>query len=150
MVILSTCGHGIAHGAMATKFRNGEYEAEKSQEYPEEIPPWPQLVAFVALFWFPLLKASMPKVNTYLVALFACLVTYAPILAGGLKKELGFGYVQTVVSIAFHVSELTLPSSEKNSREYATLPMAGILPVCVSYVEALMCSSSYFNFKAFG
>jgi hypothetical protein len=142
MVILSTCGHGIAHGLMAVKFREGRYEEDKGQEF-RDVPPWSQLLAFIAFFWFPLLKASMPRVNSIVVAFCAFVATYLPILAGGLRKELNFGYIQTVVSIAFHMSELSLSSTEKNRREYMTLPLAGLLPVLVAWNEAMFCSAYF-------
>ena len=140
MVILSTLGHGIAHGAMAQRARSDGWQ---QHEEVREIPSWPQLFAFVALFWLPLLKASMPRVNSFLVAIAAFLAAYLPILAGGLKRELNFGWIQTVVSIAFHCSELSLSSAEKNRREYMTLPLAGLLPVLVSWNEALFCSAYF-------
>ena len=139
MVILSTLGHGFAHGKMAAEGRSDGWEHEGIRE----IPPWPHLIAFIALFWLPLLKASMPRVNTFLVAIAAFLATYLPILAGGLKKELNFAWIQTVVSIAFHCSELSLPPGEKNRREYMTLPLAGLLPVLVAWNEALFCSAYF-------
>jgi len=142
MVILGTVGHGIAHGFMAVKFRDGRYEEEKTQEM-QEIPPWPQLLAFCGLFWFPLLKASMPKINSAMVALCAAIVTYGPILAGGMKKQLGFAYVQTVISIAFHLSQLTLPAKEKQCREYMTLPIFFFFPVLTAWNEALFCSAYF-------
>jgi hypothetical protein len=141
MVILGTLGHGFAHGAMAAKFRDGTYQVEQSEQM--EIPPFWQLVMFIVLFWFPLLKASMPKLDNVSVLVLSVVVTYGPILAGGLKKELGFAYIQTILSMAFHFSQLTLPPNEKQRREYMTLPVAALPPVLVSWNEAFFCSSFF-------
>lgn len=138
MIILSTIGHGMAHGGMAAKFRDGRYETENTESVPE-VPPLPQLLAFCVIFWFPLLKAAMPKVNSMLVVFFSMVVTFGPYLAGGMKKQLGFAYVQTIISIAFHISQLSLPLEEKRRREYMTMPMAGIIPVFLAWQEALFC-----------
>jgi hypothetical protein len=146
MLILGTLGHGLAHGIMAAKFRDGSYETEKMEE-AVDFPPWPQLLAFCALFWFPLLKASMPKMNSAIVAFLAVIVTYGPTFAGGMKKQLGFAYIQTVLSIAFHLSQLTLKAEEKQRREYMTLPLSAIFPVLVAFNEAMFCSS---YFRALG
>jgi hypothetical protein len=145
MIVLSTLGHGLAHGGMAAKFRNGQREAQNAFAVPE-VPPTSQLLAFCGIFWFPLLKAAMPKVKTTLVAMFAVFVTFGPILAGGMKKQLGFAYVQTIISIAFHFSQLSLPSNEKQRREYMTMPMSGILPVLVAWNEALFCTAYFQSF----
>lgn len=144
MVIVSTLGHGMAHGGMSAKFRDGTYEAALSGDVEEEIPAWWQIVLFCAVFWFPLLKAAMPKVSSQYVFGVALAVTYGPLLlAGGLKKELRFGYVQTIVSIAFHTSQLMLSPDEKNHREYMTLPIASILPVVTAWNEALFCTAYF-------
>jgi hypothetical protein len=142
MVILSTLGHGFAHGGMAAKFREGRYEAENTQDTPE-VPPWPKLLAFCGLFWFPLLKAAMPRMNSILVALFALTATFGPVLAGGMRKQLGFAYIQTVVSIAFHISQMCLPDKDKQVREYMTMPLTGVLPVIVAWNEAILCSAYF-------
>jgi hypothetical protein len=145
MVIMGTVGHGVAHFAMAMKFRDGSYYEESQQEQQQEIPPFYQLVVFCFLFWFPLLKASMPKMNAKIVALLSLIVTYGPIVIGGgmMKKQLGFAYVQTVISIAFHISQLRLSRTEKSQREYMTLPLSAMLPVLTSWNEALGCEAYF-------
>lgn len=140
MMIVSTTAHGLAHGGMAVQFREGNYEKDNTENEPE-IPPWPKQLVFCGLFWFPLLKASMPKLNSLVVAGVALIATFGPVLAGGLRKQLGFAYIQTIVSIAFHMSQLTLPAEEKRTRQYMTLPITGIVPVIVAWNEALFCSS---------
>lgn len=142
MLILSTVGHGVAHGGMAAKLRDGRHETENTFVMPE-VPPFPQLLAFCGIFWFPLLKAAMPKMKTGLVAFFAVLVTFGPVLAGGIQKQLSFAYVQTIISVAFHLSQLSLSSNEKQRREYMTMPMSGIIPVLVAWNEALLCTAYF-------
>mmetsp|Transcript_12552 Transcript_12552/g.23455 ORF Transcript_12552/g.23455 Transcript_12552/m.23455 type:complete len:298 (-) Transcript_12552:137-1030(-) len=143
MVILGTLGHGLAHGAMAVKLRDGTYGTDSTTMEGDEIPPLWQLLLFCALFWFPLLKASMPKLSSYAVAALAWAVTYGPVLAGGLKKELGFPYTQTVLSVAFHISQLMLSTEEKQRREYMTLPITAMLPVLTAWNEALFCTAYF-------
>jgi hypothetical protein len=138
-VILGTLGHGFAHGAMAAKFRSGEELEEKPK------PQLWQLVAFSAIFWFPLLKASLMKVSNAKVALLSALVTY-----GGrfLKEQYGFAYVQTVLSVAYHTSQLLLPVNEKENREYLTLPLlVAVPPLITAWNEALFCGA---YFKSLG
>eukprot|EP00584_Thalassiosira_punctigera_P007126 CAMPEP_0172534142 /NCGR_PEP_ID=MMETSP1067-20121228/6612_1 /TAXON_ID=265564 ORGANISM="Thalassiosira punctigera, Strain Tpunct2005C2" /NCGR_SAMPLE_ID=MMETSP1067 /ASSEMBLY_ACC=CAM_ASM_000444 /LENGTH=290 /DNA_ID=CAMNT_0013318893 /DNA_START=16 /DNA_END=888 /DNA_ORIENTATION=- len=152
MVILGTLGHGIAHGAMAMKFRDGSYEEEKARGVAEgareETLTFVQMALFCGLFWFPLLKASMFKINSAIVAVIAMAVTFLPEYAGGIKKELGFAYVQTVLAVAFNLSQLLgLSPEEKMRREYAMMPLLGAIPLLVAWNEALFCGS---YFKAAG
>ncbi|KAG7360045.1 hypothetical protein IV203_035143 [Nitzschia inconspicua] len=142
MIILSTLGHGFAHGGMAAKLRKRRDEQENIEDTPEGVT-WPMLLAFCGLFWFPLLKAAMPKMNSILVALFALMATCGPVLGGGLKKQLGFAYIQTIVSIAFHISQLSLPTKEKKAREYMTMAMTGVIPMITAWVEAFLCSAFF-------
>ncbi|KAG7353888.1 hypothetical protein IV203_003243 [Nitzschia inconspicua] len=142
MIILSTLGHGFAHGGMAAKLRKGRDEQENIEDTPEEAT-WPMLLAFCGLFWFPLLKAAMPKMNSILVALFALMSTFGPVLGGGLKKQLGFAYIQTIVSIALHISQLSLPTEEKKAREYMTMAMTGVIPMITAWIEALFCGAFF-------
>jgi hypothetical protein len=146
MVIMSTVGHGIAHGQMALKFRQHDELQEEGGDGENDLStaPFWQVVAFVCCFWFPLLKASLHKVPSWIVMLVAVTVTC---IHGSMPKEFSFGYVQTVVSMAFHTSQLMLPSSEKSHREYATLPLSGALPLITAWNEALFCNA---YFKAAG
>lgn len=143
MVIMSTLGHGIAHGVEAVKFRDGRYEKEKALEDVEETPSFFFLVLFCAFFWFPLLKASMHNINSFKVAMIAVAVSWGPSFLGGLKKEIGFPYVQTVINFAFHFSQLALSSKEKQQREYMMRPVVSLIPFLVSCNEALFCSSYF-------
>jgi hypothetical protein len=139
-VILGTLGHGFAHGAMAATFRSGKDVVEETRK-----PQLWQLVAFCALFWFPLLKASLMKVSNVKVALLAVLVT-----CGGnfMKAQYGFAYVQTVLSVAYHTSQLFLPAKEKEHREYLTLPLSvAVPPLLIAWNEALFCGA---YFKSIG
>merc|ERR1712224_703847 len=90
---------------------------------------------------FPLLQASMPKMKKRHVLLVAGAAVY---LMQGLKKELSFGYVQTVLSIAFHVSQLCFGTlEEKHQREYMTMPLSAILPIITAWNELLFCSAYF-------
>mmetsp|Transcript_23742 Transcript_23742/g.51307 ORF Transcript_23742/g.51307 Transcript_23742/m.51307 type:complete len:334 (-) Transcript_23742:93-1094(-) len=142
MIIMGTLGHGIAHGVEAIKFRDGRYEEEKALE-DVETPSFSFLVLFWAFFWFPLLKATMGNINSFKVAMIAVAVNWGPGFAGGLKKELGFPYVQTVINVAFHLSQLALSSKEKQQREYMMLSLVNLIPCLVSWNEALFCSSYF-------
>jgi hypothetical protein len=150
MVIASTVGHGLAHGAMAQSFRSGGDDSDGSiRNTPQglqDVPLW-QSMAFCAFFWFPLLKASLAKVSYPRVAVLAVLVTYGPMLVeGGLPKEHGFAYVQTVVTLAFHTSQLLLDSKEKQRREYFSMPLiAALPPMITSWNEALGCNAYFRN-----
>lgn len=136
-VIAATLGHGIAHGAMAVGLRDGSYHQQIDDE---EAPPMWKIMVFCAVFWFPLLKASLPKLKNTEVAFLAVIVTYG---MGFVKKELGFAYVQTIVNVAFHASQLMLTTDEKNRREYVTMPLAGVLPIVVAWNEILFCDSYF-------
>jgi len=149
MVVLSTVGHGAAHGQMAMNLRTdtgsnstdvGNDESSLSSENELATAPMWQIAAFICLFWFPLLKASLNKVNSGAVALVAIVVTC---IHGMMPKQFSFGYVQTVVSIAFHTSQLLLSSNEKNCREYATLAMTASIPVLTAWNEALFCTAYF-------
>lgn len=148
MVIASTLGHGLAHGAMAQHLRDAADGGTNNSSSPqglEDVPLW-QSLAFCFFFWFPLLKASLAKVSYSKVAVLAVVVTYGPMLMGGLPKEHAFAYVQTVVTISFHTSQLMLDSKEKERREYWTLPLiAALPPIITSWNEALGCNAYFRN-----
>ncbi|VEU35799.1 unnamed protein product [Pseudo-nitzschia multistriata] len=145
-LVASTVGHGVAHGVMAKELREriagGMAEAASaaadSNGGGESGPkPW-QLAGFCVGFWFPLLGAALPGLRHG--TLFLCAVA-ATCGNAVVRKELAFGYVQTVVNVAFAASQLLLPPDQKNEREYALLPLAGVLPIVVSWAEALCCDS---------
>jgi len=139
--IVATLGHGIAHGAMAVKFRDGSYHQQIDDEEANAVtPPMWQMIARCAVFWFPLLKASMPKLKNIHVSFLAVIVTYG---RGFVKKELEFAYVQTIVNVALHGSQLMLATDEKYRREYMTLPLAGVLPIVMAWNEILFCESYF-------
>lgn len=137
MVIVGTLGHGLAHGFMARSFRMG-----LEKQTPPDRELW-QYILFAIVFWFPLLKASLYEFASWKVACVAAAVTY---LGMSLKDEHGFAYVQTILAIAFHSSQLL--STNKNFREYLTLPLFGALPpLIVAWNEALFCEA---YFKSLG
>lgn len=136
-VIASTIGHGVAHGVQAHYIRSG-IAVEDDDDPFAVIPLW-QMAGFCAIFWFPLLKATMPKVSSWMVAVLAVAVT-----AGQreVRYQHGFTYVQTVVTITFHVSQLLLEANEKETREYLTQPLfAAMLPMLTAWNEALGCTA---------
>ena len=138
-VIASTVGHGMAHGAMAVQLRNGSYHQQEGAYPLDDVPYW-QLAAGCVFFWFPLLKAGLNKMSNYHVGILAALATY-----GGLfvKRELGFPYVQSVINLGFHVSQLMLSREEKDLRPYMTTPLNNIAPTVVAYSEFLFCDSFF-------
>lgn len=142
MVIASTVAHGLAHGAMAQNFRNSELSGFGSQEL-EDVPSWKTLATCV-FFWFPLLKAALQQLSNRTVAILAVVATYGPSLVGEIPVQHQFAYVQTVVTVAFHTSQLLLNSEEKQRREYVTLPLiAAIPPIVTSWNEALACTAYF-------
>ena len=134
----STLGHGIVHGAMAVKFRDGSYDPDGGAE--QIVPTLGQKLVGCAIFWFPLLKATLPKMKGHHVAVLSAMATYGNDFV---KHELGFAYVQTIVNVAFHASQLMLSPEEKNSREYMMLPLMGILPLVVAWNEVLFCDAFF-------
>jgi len=143
-LIMATLGHGFAHGAMAIKLRDGSYHqlmdgnSDTVEEHP--VPATWQLLCFGAIFWFPLLKGVLPKMNIKHVAILSAVATYGQCFV---KKELSFSYVQTIVNIAFHISQLTLPLDDKICREYMMMPLANVLPIIVAWNEILFCDSFF-------
>lgn len=138
-VIASTLGHGAAHGAMATGFRDGSYQENKDSNTVPEPVLWQQ-VAFCAMFWFPLLKGVNQKMSNFYLAILAVMATYGNYFV---KTELGFPYVQTVINVSFHISQLMLPLDEKSSRFYMRIPLANVLPLLVAWSEALFCDAFF-------
>jgi len=146
-VILGTLGHGFAHGAMATKFRDGGDGDAASADNDEgaglatDRPELWKIVGFAALFWFPLLKASLMSVSSAKVALLSAVVTYGSLW---IRDVYGFAYVNTVLSIAFHLSQLLLDREEKQNRQYLTLPLfVAIPPLLTAWNEALFCDAYF-------
>ena len=142
MIIASTVGHGLAHEAMAYNFRSGATKGYTSGQMSDALF-W-QTLAFCVLFWLPLLKAALPKLSYSTVAILAAVVTYGPMLFGELPVEHRFAYVQTVVTVAFHVSQLMLNSKEKQRREYWSMPLiAALPPIVTAWNEALGCNAFF-------
>merc|ERR1711937_867406 len=143
-LIMATLGHGLAHGAMAIKLRDGSYHQlmDGNGDAVEEhsVPATWQLLCFGAIFWFPLLKGGLPKMNIKHVAMLSAVATYGQCFV---KKELSFSYVQTIVNIAFHISQLTLPLNDKICREYMMMPLANVFPIIVAWNEILFCDSFF-------
>lgn len=138
-LIAATLGHGIAHGAMAVQLRDGTYQQQADDIFFPTMPLWQHLIG-CAIFWFPLLKVAMPKVSTHYLAGLAAIAHFG---AGFVKKELGFPYVQTIVNVGFHVSQLMLSTDEKNQREYMTMPLSMSLPLLVAWSEMLFCNAFF-------
>mmetsp|Transcript_33129 Transcript_33129/g.78271 ORF Transcript_33129/g.78271 Transcript_33129/m.78271 type:complete len:291 (-) Transcript_33129:285-1157(-) len=140
-LIAATVGHGLAHGFMAMKFRDESYEADTDEHRgsSDEDQLW-HLVAFCVFFFFPLLKAAMPRMSNQNLLLCAAVATYGKRFV---KEELGFGYIQTIVNVAFSVSQLMSPEDEKSKREYFFLPLSGVLPLVVAWNEALFCEAYF-------
>lgn len=138
-VIASTLGHGMAHGAQAVQLRNGTYHQDEVLYHYDDAPLW-KIIAGVVLFWFPLLKGALNKMSNFHVGILAIAVTYTGLFV---RIELGFPYVQTVINLAFHASQLMLPKEEKSLRTYMTTPMSNILPLAVAYTEFLFCDSFF-------
>lgn len=140
-LIIGTLGHGAAHAAMSIKFRDGSYQQEtRDPANKEGLELWQSLL-FCLLFWLPLLSATMPKMKKQHVL---CLSAFAMYFMRGLPKEISFGYIQTVLSIAFHIGQLLFSSAaEKGRREYMTMPMTAILPIVVAWVEMTLCTSFF-------
>ena len=134
-LIAATLGHGIAHGFMAVKLRDGTYHQQEGGA-----PTLLQMTIGCVILWFPLLKASMPKMDYQHVAVLAAIVTYGQSFV---NNKLGFAYIQTIVNISFHVSQLMLSSDEKNRREYMTMPLSSVLPLVVAWNEVLFCDTFF-------
>jgi hypothetical protein len=133
-LIVATLGHGIVHGWMAAKLRDGSYH--QHEDDGEDAPTLLQMVIGCAILWFPLLKASMPKMDYQHVAVLSAIVTYGQSFV---NKKLGFAYIQTIVNISFHASQLMLSPDEKNRREYMMMPLSNVLPIVVAWNEVLFC-----------
>lgn len=133
-LIAATLGHGIAHGFMAVKLRDGTYHTQHDEG--DAAPTLLQMTIGCVILWCPLLKASMPKMEYKHVAVLAAIVTYGQSFV---NNKLGFAYIQTIVNIAFHVSQLMLSPDEKNRREYMTTPLSNVLPLVVAWNEVLFC-----------
>jgi len=141
--IVSTLGHGIAHGVMAIQFRDGSYHQRQDDNAESEgivVPALWMMLVYCALFWCPLLKAAMPKMENHSIVVLAAIATYGNLFV---KKELGFAYVQTIVNISSHISQLMRSCEEKNRREHMMMPLANVLPTVVAWNEILFCDSYF-------
>jgi len=141
--IVSTLGHGIAHGVMAVEFRNGsDNQRQDDNAESEEIvtPALWMILGYCALFWCPLLKAAMPKMEIRSIVVLAAIATSGNLFV---KKELGFAYVQTVVNMSSHISQFMRSYEEKNLREYMMIPLSNVLPTVVAWNEILFCDSYF-------
>lgn len=138
-VIFSTLRHGIAHGVMAIQFRDGSYHQRQDDNTKSEeifLPALWKMLVYCVLFWFSFLKAAIPKMENNYIVVLAAIATYGNLFV---KKELGFAYVQTIVNISFHISQLMQSSEEKNRREHMTMPLANVLPTVVAWNKVLFC-----------
>ena len=140
MGIVGTIGHGVAHWIIAIKMRQKDMNDSDEQHIiiaNEETHL--QTILFCTFFWFPLLKASIPKSSVYHAYILAIAVAY--VQRNYLAEVYGFTYIQTILSISAHVSQLVLSTKEKNCRCYMTMPIIAALPaVIISILEATSCN----------
>ena len=148
MGIVGTLGHGVAHWMLAIKMRqkdtmnNDDEIVATEQQTTSNF----ETILFCTFFWFPLLKASIPKSSVFHAYTLAIVVTY--VQRNYLAEVYGFTYIQTILSVATHVSQLLLSENEKNCRSYMTLPLIAALPaVIISILEATSCNRF---FKSWG
>ena len=139
--------HGIAHGAIGKTIREHTYNIEDSHKIPIELyrqegsmsTVFLTMVLPFLLFWFALMKGSLPTFANKTVAMAATIA-----FAGGsfIPTIFGFTYVQTVLIAAFSFSQLATPKSEKNNLANASLPfLAGIPTGLVPWMESTQCSN---------
>ena len=139
-LIAATLGHGITHGFMAVKLRDRTYHTQHDEG--DAAPTLLQMMIGCVVLWCPLLKVSMPKMEYEHVAVLAAIVTYGQSFV---NNKLDFAYIQTIVNILVHVSQLMLSPDEK----YMTTPLSNVLPLVVAWNKVLFCDP-YFRFLAGG
>ena len=145
MGLLGTSGHGVAHWIIASKMREKDESGSGDEDFLTNETTRMQHVLFVSFFWFPLLKASISKASAFHIYILAIAVQY---FQSKLHDRYGFTYIQTVLSIASHTSQLMLPLKEKQCRSYMMFPVLGALPAIVCAInEAMNCQLFY---KALG
>jgi hypothetical protein len=142
MVSLGTFAHGLAHAMLAAKFRNANPEEVEVASYRPSHLEW---VIMAIIFWFPFLKVSMIHASNWQVAVLSCIVTFGN--SKLTRKQYGFMYVQTIIAIATHCSQLALSRKEKECREYMTFVLSALPAALTSWNELLLCSA---YFKYFG
>lgn len=140
--LLGHFGHGVAHASIAAKFRSGEIDdgnesfIEKYQNGEDD----GMIAQFLLIgfgFWVGILKGVVPT-----VPIRTCVIMAIPILLGSLlvKANLGFAYVQAVITVVFVSTQLTLPK-EKKSFVYAAFAVSFIPVALIPWVESMACDS---------
>lgn len=147
--ILGIVAHGIGHGSIAMAIRR--MEADGSLESQENKTGWeiirekekiltevaPNLVA-LAIFWVFLLRSAMVHAKPQLLGLVAVLSFAGNLLV---PQQMAFTYVQTVLFLAFDLSELSKPIQDKTF-EYALYPLVVGLPLAaVAWLESTQCEN---------
>lgn len=133
--------HGFAHGGIGSAIRSKDFEdpqfiSELGYETIRE-KGWVYFIPQLVFFFF-LLKASMPNVSYWNVFLFALLARLVELLT---PLQFGFTYVQTVLLLAFSVNQLVRPQHEKDFH-YTLYPIIVSLPLTfVGWMESTQCSS---------
>ena len=157
----SILSHGFAHGFIAYNLRQ---EDEGHEGILTRVSLFEQATrgdlgdahdmtmmvskAFVVLylFWFTLLKTSIPSTTSNITVAFI-----VPVIISGhfcIPPQLGFTYVQTIIYLTFISKELlSKTKDDKSTYAYMILACAFFPNAIIPYWEAFFCTSgSYKNF----
>ena len=140
--LLGHFGHGVAHASIAASFRSGEINhgnesfIEKYQN-GEDDGMTAQFLLIGFGFWVGILKGIVPR-----VPIRTCFIMAIPIVIGSLfvRANLGFAYVQAVITVVFVSTQLTLPK-EKKGFVYAAFAVSFIPVTIVPWIESMACQS---------
>jgi len=134
--------HGLGHGMLSKMLVEKSMMALQTDEYNTVaevvVPPIDTAqVVVLLLFWLGLLKAVMNNVANY--AVFVSSIT-AFLFHLMIPERMGFTYVQTVISVAFAITELRLPRSQKQF-VYMTHSWIVVPVGFIGWIESMYCTA---------
>mmetsp|Transcript_24495 Transcript_24495/g.37266 ORF Transcript_24495/g.37266 Transcript_24495/m.37266 type:complete len:274 (-) Transcript_24495:345-1166(-) len=144
--IFGIFAHGVGHGAISQKIRNGvamSSSADVTETFANKsLLELVQHHGLLYFFWVFLLKSTMPKCS------FGKVVPLAIVVAGIMAlvpPQLAFTYVQTILLVAFSLDQLSRPDEEKD-KTYALYALVGGCPViAIAWLESTQCTNFIMN-----
>lgn len=143
--LLGHLGHGIAHGFIAVKYREDNFEGTQNITLMERVQQGDEggtihLVVKAAVgvgFWCGLMKGVAPSLTPKNLVTLSFLAAYCQL---HVRDTLAFGYVNAVLTVMSAYMQIMLPS-EKKEYSYALFSVISLVLSIIPWIEAMACQS---------
>jgi len=139
--IFGIFAHGVGHGYLSKGIRDGQFLSEEStltSLQGNDIIQYISTFSALMFFCFFMLKTAMPEAPNQRV-LFVSIIFFLGLL--NVNSKFSFTYVQTVLFLAYSLSQLWKPNKEKKEFTYPFSALALGIPIFfMGLLESTSCS----------